>query len=67
MRGTDVVPTSHPDYFGTAAGLVASAEDVAAFSIAIDQGRLLGADTWGRVFTPTVSTTTGETLPGPPR
>lgn len=63
MRGIDVVPTDHPDYFGTAAGLVASAEDVAAFSIAIDQGRFLSADTWDRVFTPAVSTATGDTLP----
>ena len=52
LRGSAVVPATHPDYFGAAAGLVASAADVAAFSIAIDQGRFLRAETWREVFTP---------------
>jgi hypothetical protein len=42
--------------------LVASAEDVAAFSIAIDQGRFLTEETWEDVFTPSVSNS-GATLP----
>lgn len=62
VRGSEIRPREHPDYFGTAAGLVASAEDVAAFSVAIDQGRFLSPETWERVFTPTVSNS-GETLP----
>ncbi|MGD8277296.1 MAG: serine hydrolase domain-containing protein [Gemmatimonadota bacterium] len=63
MSGGEIVPTGNPTYFGTAAGLVASAEDMAAFSIAIDRGRFLDADTWTRVFTPAVSTASGDTLP----
>ena len=51
-----------PTYFGAAAGLVASAEDVATFSIAIDEGRFLEPATWDSVFTPAVSNT-GQTLP----
>jgi CubicO group peptidase (beta-lactamase class C family) len=62
LRGLAVVPLEHPDYFGAAAGLVASAEDVAAFSMAIGEGRFLKAETWAQVFTPTISNT-GETLP----
>ena len=62
LRGSEVRPLAHPSYFGAAAGLVASAEDVAAFSVAIAEGRLLRAETWARVFTPAVSNT-GETLP----
>jgi CubicO group peptidase (beta-lactamase class C family) len=61
-RGAEVVPRAHPTYFGAAAGLVASAEDVAAFSVAISQGRLLDASTWAEVFTPAISIT-GDTLP----
>ncbi len=60
--GSQVLPIDHPGFFGTAAGMVASAEDMATFSIAIDEGRFLAADTWDRVFTPAVSNT-GETLP----
>jgi CubicO group peptidase (beta-lactamase class C family) len=62
VDGSEVRPREHPDYFGTAAGLVASAEDVASFSLAIDEGLLLEADTWDAVFTPAVSNS-GETLP----
>ena len=60
--GSQVRPIDHPSFFGTAAGLVASAEDMAAFSIAIDEGRFLAAETWDQVFTPAVSNT-GEPLP----
>lgn len=62
LRDGRVVPVEHPTYFGTAAGLVASAEDMARFSIAIDEGRFLRAETWDSVFTPAVSTS-GGTLP----
>lgn len=62
LQGSEVVPLAHPGYFGVAAGLVASAEDVAAFSIAIDEGQFLEPQTWAQVFTPTISNT-GNTLP----
>ncbi len=62
LRDGRVVPVAHPTYFGTAAGLVASAEDMARFSIAIDQGRFLQPETWDSVFTPAVSNS-GATLP----
>jgi CubicO group peptidase (beta-lactamase class C family) len=62
LRNGEVVPLGHPSYFGVSAGLVASAEDVAAFSIAIDEGRFLEPGTWGQVFTPMVSNS-GQTLP----
>jgi CubicO group peptidase (beta-lactamase class C family) len=57
-----VVPLAHPSYFGTAAGLVASARDMAAFSLAIDQGMFLDPQTWEAVFTPAVANG-GQTLP----
>jgi CubicO group peptidase (beta-lactamase class C family) len=62
LRGSEVLPLAHPDYFGAAGGLVASAEDVAAFSMGIDDGRFLHAETWAQVFTPATSNT-GQTLP----
>lgn len=55
-------PIEYPDYFGTAAGLVASARDVATYSIAIDQGRFLRPQTQEQVFTPAISNS-GQTLP----
>ena len=55
--GSLLRPIDHPSFFGTAAGLVASAEDMAAFSIALDEGRFLAAETWDQVFTPAVSNT----------
>jgi CubicO group peptidase (beta-lactamase class C family) len=45
-------PMAHPTYLFAAAGLVASAPDVARFSIALDQGRLLKASTLARAWTP---------------
>jgi CubicO group peptidase (beta-lactamase class C family) len=57
-----VYRVGQPTYFGAAAGLVASAEDMAAFSLAIDEGRFLEPETWDSVFTPAVSNT-GQTLP----
>jgi len=62
LRGGSVVRLAHPDYFGVSAGLVASAEDMATFSLAIDEGRFLEAETWQQVFTPAVSNG-GEDLP----
>ena len=53
---------AYPQFFGTAAGLIASAADVARYSIAIDRNAFLGAETQARVFTPAVSTR-GDTLP----
>ncbi|MGD2154278.1 MAG: serine hydrolase domain-containing protein [Gemmatimonadales bacterium] len=62
LRGSEVYPMEQPTYFGAAAGLVASAEDVATFSLAIDEGLFLEPGTWDSVFTPALSNT-GETLP----
>ncbi|UCC71470.1 MAG: beta-lactamase family protein [Gemmatimonadota bacterium] len=62
LRGSEVYPMGQPTHFSSAAGLVASAEDVATFSLAIDDGQFLEPETWGSVFTPAVSNT-GETLP----
>ncbi len=62
LQDSEVYPMNQPTYFGTAAGLVASAEDMATFSLAIDQGLFLEPETWDSVFTPAVSNT-GETLP----
>jgi CubicO group peptidase (beta-lactamase class C family) len=62
VNGSRVEPLQHPSYFGTAGGLVASAEDVATFSIAIDEGRFLSPETWEQVFTPATSNA-GATLP----
>jgi CubicO group peptidase (beta-lactamase class C family) len=62
LRGSEVYPMRQPTYFGAAAGLVASAEDMATFSLAIDAGAFLEPETWDSVFTPAVSNT-GETLP----
>jgi len=58
----NVIPAQHPPYFGTAAGLVASAMDMARFSLAIDQGLFLDPATWEAVFTPAVPNG-GQTLP----
>lgn len=46
-----VVRATYPSYFGTAGGLIASAEDMARYSIAIDQGMFLEPATWDSVFT----------------
>jgi CubicO group peptidase (beta-lactamase class C family) len=58
----EVQETDYPTHFGTAAGLIASVEDMARYSIAIDEGRFLEAETWEEVFTAAVSNS-GETLP----
>ncbi len=51
-QGGRVVRSAYPSYFGTSAGLIASVENMAAYSIAIDQGRFLQPATWDSVFTP---------------
>jgi len=58
----EVLPSEYPSYFGVSAGLIASARDMARYSIAIDQGEFLQPTTWDSVFTPAVSND-GETLP----
>lgn len=45
-------PTPHPTYLFSAAGLVASAADVARFSIALDRGILLKDSTRALAWTP---------------
>jgi len=45
-------PMPHPTYLFASAGLVASAPDVARFSIALDQERLLKRPTLARAWTP---------------
>ena len=62
LEGSLVLPARYHSYFGTSAGLIASAEDVAAYSIAIDEGRFLFPETWESVFSPAVSNS-GATLP----
>ena len=55
-------PMDHPTSFHPSAGLVASAVDVAKFSIALDQGRLLSDSMRARAMTPVVAPS-GDTLP----
>ena len=55
-------PIDSPEYFGTAAGLVATANDVARFSIALDNKLILNDSLYKKNFTPTVSSSK-ETLP----
>ena len=61
LEGSAIERLDHPDYFGVSAGLVASADDVVRFSMAIDDGQFLKAETWEQVFTPAVSNS-GATL-----
>ena len=53
---------TYPSYFGSSAGLVASALDLAEFSIALDEDLLLSQETKELMFTPMVSNS-GDTLP----
>ena len=46
-----MAPMQHPTFLFASAGLVASAPDVARFSIALDQGLLLKAPTLARAWT----------------
>jgi CubicO group peptidase (beta-lactamase class C family) len=54
--------TTYPSYFGAAAGLTASALDIASFSMAMDRDALLQASTKALAYTATMSPS-GETFP----
>ena len=60
--GGTYTPTAYPSSFSSAAGLTASALDVAAFSMAMDRDALLQPATKGLAFTPVVSPS-GATFP----
>lgn len=55
-------PMDHPTAFHTSAGLVASAPDVARFSMALDDGELLSSSLQARAWSPVV-TPAGNILP----
>lgn len=55
-------PIDHPEYFGTAAGLVATARDVAIFSAALDKGFLLDRSLYELSLTP-VKNPEGKNFP----
>jgi CubicO group peptidase (beta-lactamase class C family) len=56
------VPTEYPTIFSTAAGLTGSVLDLAAFSMAMDRGNVIGQAARDFAFAPTVSMA-GDTLP----
>lgn len=56
-----LVPVDFNYNFGPAAGLMSSVADLAKYSNAIDDGKLLKADSWQKMFTP-YTTPKGETL-----
>jgi CubicO group peptidase (beta-lactamase class C family) len=62
LNGSSNAPTSYPSYFGTAAGLVSTVLDVAAYSIAMDTNAFLQPATKALAYAPTISSS-GETLP----
>ena len=62
VSGATTVPTAYERYFGSAAGLIASAADVAAFAMAMDRDALLRPET-GAMMTSPARSTTGDTLP----
>jgi CubicO group peptidase (beta-lactamase class C family) len=57
-----VVLSAYPTSFGTAAGLVSTALDVARYSIAMDSDAFLAPSTKALAYTPTIGTA-GDTLP----
>jgi CubicO group peptidase (beta-lactamase class C family) len=59
---TGFQPTAYPDYFGSAAGLTASALDMASFSAAMDRDALISPELKAEAYRPTV-TLSGEILP----
>lgn len=61
-NGTSYEPTAYPTYFGSAAGLMATARDYAAFSMAMDGSALLKAETRTLAFTP-VKSPSGAVFP----
>jgi CubicO group peptidase (beta-lactamase class C family) len=56
------IPVAYPSSFGAAAGLTASAVDVARFSMAMDRDAFLSPATKALAYAPTV-TAVGDTLP----
>ena len=62
VRESAIWARDYPRIFGTAGGLIGSVVDVAAWSIAIDEGRFLKPETWDLIFTPAVDLA-GNTLP----
>jgi CubicO group peptidase (beta-lactamase class C family) len=61
-RSGDVELGEYPTYFGTSAGLVSSAADLAKYYTAIDHNVFLSPEVQQLAFTPAVSTA-GDTLP----
>jgi CubicO group peptidase (beta-lactamase class C family) len=61
-RAGTYVPTAYPDYFGSAAGLTASALDMAAFSMAMDRDALLRPETKALAYAPAIGAR-GRRLP----
>jgi len=62
MGETGLVPSAYRDYLGPAAGMIGSVEDMARFSIAIDERRFLTEAATESMFAPAVSNS-GATLP----
>jgi len=62
VRGYGNVVGEYADYFGSAAGLISSVVDYAAFDAAIAAHRFLSAEMQARAWTPFVSTS-GRSLP----
>ena len=60
LDGSQVREKSYPSLFNPAAGLIGSVEDVAHYSIAIDQGQFLELETWDQIFTPAISASGAE-------
>ena len=55
LEGGRVVRSEYPSHFSPAAGLVTSVRDLAAISIALDQGLLLNPETQEQMLSPSVS------------
>ena len=60
VEGSEVTEKSYPSLFDPAGGLIGSVEDMARYSIAIDQGRFLEPETWDQIFTPARSASGAE-------
>ena len=57
-----LVPVVYPSHFNPAAGLMSCVSDLATYSQAIDEGKLLKSATWAQTFTPYQSVK-GKQLP----
>jgi CubicO group peptidase (beta-lactamase class C family) len=62
LSGNEIVPSSYPTSFSTAAGLVSTALDVAKYSIAMDTNAFLQPATKALAWSPTIATNR-DTLP----